>query len=174
MTGGRKAIIITASVLAVIVAAIVVIRTFVFEILIVKGQSMKNTIKPGDHVVLNKQAYRSREPKRGELVAFKLDPHRILIKRVIGIPGDLIEVKNGVPYRNGERMADEPYVIFHSADQKRNSHRPCTVQHRHLFVMGDNRAMSVDSKDYGPITYEEVIGKVSFIYYPPRRMRRFP
>ena len=55
MTGGRKAIIITASVLAVIVAAIVVMRSFVFEIVIIKGQSMKNTIRPGDHVVLNKQ-----------------------------------------------------------------------------------------------------------------------
>ena len=174
MTGGRKAIIITASVLAVIVAAIVVMRSFVFEIVIIKGQSMKNTIRPGDHVVLNKQAYRSREPKRGDLVAFKLEPYRVLIKRVIGIPGDIIEVKNGVPYRNGEEIVNEPYVTFHPVDQKRNSCRPRTVQHRHLFVMGDNRATSVDSKDFGPITYEEVIGKVSFIYYPPRRIARFP
>jgi len=167
-------IVVVASVLAVMVAAIVVMRSFVFEILIVNGESMSTTIRLGDRIVLNNLAYRSREPERGDIVAFRIEPNRVLIKRVVGIPGDLIEVRSGVLYRNEEKIADEPYVTSHPNDHRQQSHGPRIVQHHHLFVMGDNRAMSIDSKDFGPITYEEVIGKASFICFPPGRIRRFP
>ena len=166
--------VVAASILAVMVAAIVVMRSFVFEILIVKGESMRMTIRPGDRIVLNKLAYRSREPERGDIVAFRIDPNRILIKRVVGIPGDLIEVRRGVLYRNKEKIVDEPYVTSHPNGHRQRSRGPRIVQHHHLFVMGDNRATSVDSADFGPITYQEVIGKASFIYFPPGRIRRFP
>ncbi len=166
--------VVVASVLAVMLAAIVVMRSFVFEILIVNGESMSMTIRPGDRIVLNNLAYRSREPERGDIIAFRIEPNRILIKRVVGIPGDLIEVRRGVLYRDEEKVADEPYVTFHPNGHRQRSHGPRLVQHHHLFVMGDNRAMSIDSKDFGPITYEEVIGKAIFIYYPPGRIEKFP
>jgi signal peptidase I len=95
-----------------------------------------------------------------------MDWERIIVKRIVGLPGDLIEVRDGLLYRDGELVSHEPYVTFYPRDLRRRSHRPIIVKEGQLFVMGDNRVLSVDSKDFGPIPYKDVIGKAIFIYYP--------
>jgi signal peptidase I len=174
MRVSKRTVAVAASILAVMVAFVVVTRTFVYDLLVVKGNSMNETFRHNDRIVVNKLAYRSRKPEIGDIIAFNAYPNRIFVKRVVGVPGDLIEVKNGMLYRNGQKVVDEPYVTFHTVGRKRRSRKPRTIQHNHLFVMGDNRAVSVDSRDFGPITYESVIGEAIFIYYPPSRMGRIP
>ena len=173
MKSRNKRIVITAtSVIAVLIVAVVTVRFVFFELLVVNGYSMTPTIRHRDRILVNRRAYLHREPERGEIIAFNSEDGRILIKRIVGLPGDLIEVRAGVLYRDGEAVLNEPYVEIHPGSRERRSHRPRKVKDRHLFVMGDNRALSVDSKDFGAISYEDVIGKAVFICFPPGRIGR--
>ena len=169
---GRRAIIAVAAAATVMMIAIVAVRLLIFDLLVVSGHSMSPTIRHGDRVLVSKLAYRHSKPDRGDIVAFKVEDGRIFVKRVVGLPGDLIEVRNGVLYRDGRKVTDEPYVRFRSRSSRRRSYKPRTLQNGRLFVMGDNRDSSVDSKDFGPIPYRNVIGKAIFIYFPPRRIKR--
>ncbi len=167
----KKAIIIAASVATFMLVAIVAARLLVFDLLAVSGHSMSPTIRHGDRVVMNKLSYRYGKPDRGDIIAFNVEDGRIFVKRVVGLPGDLIGVRRGILYRNGKRIANEPYVRFRPRSRRRRSYKPSKIKEGHLFVMGDNRALSVDSKDFGPISYRDVIGKAVFIYFPPRRVK---
>lgn len=157
---------------AIMMVAIVAVRFLAFELLNVDGHSMSPNIRHGDRVLVNKLAYRNKLPDRGDIIAFNVEGGRIFIKRVVGLPGDLIEVRNGILYRDGKKIADEPYVKFHLKGRRRRSYRPRTIQSGRLFVMGDNRGASVDSKDFGPIPDKSVIGKAILIYFPFRRIKR--
>ena len=161
-----------ASVAAAMMIAIVAIRLLVFDLLVISGHSMSPTIRHGDRVLVNRLAYRHDEPDRGDIVAFRVDGERVFVKRVVGLPGDLIEVRRGILYRNGEKIANEPYVKFQPRSPKRRSYKPRTLQNGRLFVMGDNRSLSVDSKDFGPIPHRDIIGKAVLIYFPPGRIKR--
>ena len=172
MLRSRKIIIITAILTALVIAAIVVLRSFVFDLLIVKGHSMSPTIRHKDRILVNRLAYRFGEPEIGDIIAFRAEDGRVFVKRVVGLPGDFIEVKKGLLYRNSEEVKHEAYVEFHPLSPGRRSYRPRIVQAEHLFVMGDNRVLSVDSKDFGPITYRDVIGKAILIYFPPGRVSK--
>ena len=167
----RIAIAVT-SIIAILIVAVVIARFVFFELLVVNGYSMTPTIRHEDRILVNKRAYLHEEPERGEIIAFNSEDGRILIKRVVGLPGDLIEVRAGVLYRDGEVVLKEPYVEIHPGSRERRSHRPRKVKDKHLFVMGDNRVLSVDSKDFGPISYEDVIGKAVLICFPPGRIGR--
>lgn len=171
--GLRRAKIATVVMLAVatMMIAIVAVRLLAFELLNVNGHSMSPTIRHGDRILVNKLAYGNKEPDRGDIVAFNVEGRRIFVKRVVGLPGDLIEVRNGVLYRDGKRIANEPYVKFHPKVRGRRSYRPHTIQSGRLFVMGDNRAASVDSRDFGPIPDRTVIGKAVLIYFPLSRAK---
>ncbi|MFC1716721.1 signal peptidase I [Candidatus Poribacteria bacterium] len=168
----KKAVIVAAIVAAVMMVAIVAVRLLIFDLLVINGHSMSPTIRHGDRVLVNRLAYRYDKPERGDIVAFKVDSGRIFVKRVVGLPGDIIEVRQGVLYRNGKKVVNEPYVRFRPRSLRRRSYKPGTLQNGLLFVMGDNRASSVDSKDFGPIPYRNVIGKAILIYFPPRRMKQ--
>lgn len=172
--GLRRAKIATVVMLAVatMMIAIVAVRFLAFELLNVNGHSMSPTVRHGDRVLVNKLAYHNKGPDRGDIIAFNVEGGRIFIKRVVGLPGDLMEVRNGILYRNGEKIINEPYVKFHPKRRRRRSYRPHTIQSGRLFVMGDNRAASVDSKDFGPIPDRTVIGKAVLIYFPFRRIKR--
>jgi len=158
------------SVIAVLIVAITIVRFLFFELLAISGHSMSPTLRNGDRVLVYKWAYRSRKPDRGDIIAFSMDWERIIVKRIVGLPGDLIEVRNGLLYRDGELISNEPYVTFYPRDLRRRSYRPRIVKEGQLFVMGDNRVLSVDSKDFGPILYKDVIGKAVFIYFPFKRI----
>lgn len=129
----------------------------------VDGISMRPTLENGEFVLINKMSYRFSEVERGDIIVFHfpLDPEEELIKRVIGLPGDQVVVKNNQVYVNGQ-MLNEPYIAqppIYSGEW--------TVLEGQFFVLGDNRNNSNDSKDWGLLPAENVVGKAILIYWPP-------
>lgn len=157
----------------VIVAFILamILRTFVIEGRIIPSGSMLPTIQLGDRVMVNKFIYRFKDIQRGDIIVFEppaaINQHEDYIKRVIGLPGDVIEVKNGVLYVNNEPQ-DEPYV----AEPPNYEFGPVKVPDNCLFVMGDNRNMSFDSHLWNCwLTIDHVKGKAFLIYWPISHIR---
>jgi signal peptidase I len=130
----------------------------------VDGYSMEPTLHNGEFVIVNKLAYRLGSPDHGDVIVFRYprDPTQEYIKRVIGLPGDLVNVNNGEVFVNGQRI-DEPYVA--SAPRYQSE---WTVPDGNLFVLGDNRNNSSDSHNWGPVPLENVIGRALFVYWPPQ------
>jgi signal peptidase I len=128
----------------------------------VEGNSMEPSLHDREMVVVNRLAYRWSEPARGDIVVFyfPLDPSRRFIKRVIGLPGDSVEARDGLVYVNGLAL-DEPYLA--AAPRYTGSWQ---VQPDSLFVLGDNRNNSDDSQNWGPLPLSEVIGKAVLVYWP--------
>ena len=136
----------------------------------VGSESMVPTLEVWDRVLINKLAYDLDEPERGDIVLFHSpeggkDP---LIKRVVGIPGDIIKVRHDKLLVNGEPQR-EPYVN----DEYRKlqtQYGPLEVPADHVFVMGDNRGNSQDSRVFGPVPEENLIGEALFRFWPPGRV----
>jgi signal peptidase I len=149
------------------------LRTFVVQQFAVDGQSMMGTLHSGDRVIVNKLSYRLHEPRRGDVVVLEnLDGAveiRDLIKRVIGIPGDTVEYRDCQLFVNGQRVA-EPYLDPNlvSADRCGGDQPPVEVEPDHVFVMGDNRAASLDSRTelIGQIPFGHLIGRAFVIVWP--------
>lgn len=130
----------------------------------VESVSMVPTLHPGDFVVVNKLAYKLGEPQQGDIVVFRLsnNPAQRYIKRLIGLPGDTVRVAGGDVYINGHLLS-EPYLPVRT-----NRGGTWEVPPGSIFVMGDNRNNSSDSRSFGPVSLEQVIGKAVFIYWPPQ------
>ena len=134
---------------------------------------MVPTLQVWDRLLINKLAYDLEAPERGDIVLFR-DPEggeEPLIKRVVGLPGDEISLHNGHLILNGEPHK-EPYVVEKacvSGAPRTCSFGPITVPKDHVFVMGDNRAHSYDSRFFGPIPEETLIGEALFRFWPPGR-----
>lgn len=128
----------------------------------VDGSSMEPTLHDGEFVVVNRLAYKQDPPLRGDIIVFyyPLDPSRRFIKRVIGLPGDLIEISNGNLYIN-DQLVFEPYI----AAPPRYDGR-WRVAEGEVFVLGDNRNNSSDSQNWGSLAESEIIGKANLIYWP--------
>ena len=129
----------------------------------VDGFSMHPTLENGEFILVNKLAYRLGHPSRGDIVVFKfpLDPEQDLIKRVIGLPGDHIVVRNGSMSINDEPIPED-YIAAapdYSGDW--------VVPADNIFVLGDNRNDSSDSHSWGMLPLENVVGKAVVIYWPP-------
>ena len=136
----------------------------------VGSESMVPTLMVWDRVLINKLAYDFAEPKRGDIVLFESpeggeDP---LIKRVVGLPGDTIEVRAGTLYLNGKPQR-EPYVNNHFRNMQ-SPYGPTEVPEGHYFMMGDNRGNSADSRFFGPVPEENLIGEALFRFWPPGRV----
>jgi len=129
----------------------------------VDGFSMIPTLQNGEYILVNKLAYKTGQPNRGDIIVFRLpgDESQDLIKRVIGLPGDTVHVGNGVVTINGEKLL-EPYIA-----QAPNYFGDWTVPDGSLFVLGDNRNDSRDSHQWGLLPFENIIGKSVLIYWPP-------
>ncbi len=178
---------IEAIVIAFLIA--IVIRTFAIQAFKIPSGSMLSTLQIGDHILVNKvllgtpvdipftniNLFRMpgiREPKRGDIVVFKYpeDPTRDFIKRVIGIGGDIIEEKDKEVFVNGQKLI-EPYVqhvesaIKPSTMDKRDNFGPVTVPMGKIFVMGDNRDQSYDSRFWGFVDVDQIKGKAVIIYW---------
>jgi signal peptidase I len=130
----------------------------------IDGISMEPNFHNGQFLIINKLAYRLGEPARGDVIVFHYprDPSRDFIKRVIGLPGDTVEVRGGQVIVNGETI-DEPY----DPSPGTYDSDPVTLPEDQLFVMGDNRNNSSDSHIWGALPMENVIGKAVVSYWPP-------
>jgi len=160
------------------------IRTFIVQAFKIPSGSMKETLQIGDHILVNKFIYGVKipfvqktlipikEPRREDIIVFKYpeNPKLDFIKRVIGVEGDVIEIKNKKLYVNSKRM-DRQYAVFMdsytipSVYNKRDSFGPVTVPQNALFVMGDNRDNSKDSRFWGFVDFSAVKGKAFMIYW---------
>ncbi len=163
--------------LSLLVALIVVfglIRPFVAEAFYVPSESMVPTLEIGDRVLVNKFIYHFTEPERGHIVVFEVETtsgaEQHLVKRVVGLPEDEIAVREGVLFVNGVPQKEQ-YVNPALPDER--SFGPIEVPPEHVFVMGDNRARSADSRVIGPVPETEIAGKVILRVWPPNRLRLF-
>jgi signal peptidase I len=129
----------------------------------VDGFSMRPTLDNGEYVLVYKLAYQFNDPQRGDIVVFRfpLDPTQDLIKRVIGLPGDVVQVENGVVSVN-DNVINEPYIAA-TPDYSGT----WVVPPDQLFVLGDNRNDSSDSHAWGMLPMNNMIGKALLIYWPP-------
>ncbi|MFZ5988454.1 MAG: signal peptidase I [Bacillota bacterium] len=173
-------------VIIVAIAIALVLRAFVFEWVVVQGQSMENTLYNRQVLFVNKLEYMYGKPKRGDIIIIQFKEGnwdylpfgrenpvitRILpsrgeinyIKRIIGVPGDVVDIKEGYVYINGIKMT-EPYAKGTTMEQ--TFELPKVVPQNNVFVMGDNREYSKDSRQLGFIEYEKVKGKAAFRIRP--------
>lgn len=128
--------------------------------------SMEHTIETGDHLIVNRLPYYYREPIKGEIVVFKRNNEN-LIKRVIGEPGDEIDIKNGVVYINNKPLKENNYIQGVSMELAYSDIIfPYKVPKGEYFVMGDNRQNSQDSRYFGSIKREDIFAKGGFRIYP--------
>lgn len=156
------------------------VRPVVAQSFFIPSASMEPTLHgctgcENDRILVNKFIYDFTTPKRGDIVVFKsVEGHNDdLIKRVVGLPGDKIEIRDrGTLYINGKPQK-EPYVVNDPCVQdypKTCSFGPVTVPKDHYFMMGDNRANSLDSRFFGAVPEENLIGEEFFRFWPPNRI----
>jgi signal peptidase I len=133
--------------------------------ILVQSISMQPNLKEGDLVLVNRLVYKFKEPKRGEVIVFRnpLNPDDVpYIKRIIGLPGDAVRIDQGKVFVNGGLLT-EPYLA--TTTQRGGEF---IVSARELFVMGDNRNNSSDSRAWGNVPLEHVIGRAEAVYWPPQ------
>ncbi len=128
----------------------------------VDGHSMAPTFNSGEFIIVSKLAYKFGEPQRGDVVVFHLprDPSQDYIKRVIGLPGETVDIRDGTVFVDSQPL-EEPYL-----DDKTRYTGTWFVPEGTLFVLGDNRNNSSDSHSWGPVPMEYIIGKAVFVYWP--------
>ena len=167
---------------ALIIAFILafIIRSFVVQAFKIPSGSMLQTLQIGDHLLVNKFIYGIRipftdyfvtyfsDPEFKDIIVFEFpeDPSKDFIKRVIGTPGDVLEMRNKVLYRNGKKL-DEPYVHHVELGYRptRDNFGPITVPEGKYFVMGDNRDQSYDSRFWGFVDRDKIEGKAMILYW---------
>jgi signal peptidase I len=150
----------------------VLIITFVGQVARVEGSSMEPTLHDQDRLVVNKIAYLLHDPTIGDIVMhyYPKDPDLTFVKRIIAGPGDMVEIKGGQVYRNGEMVKDD-YV-----DDNMRSHEDEPAQFvsdGHYFVMGDHRNNSLDSRAWGLLPAKYILGKVELRWWPLDRAKIF-
>ncbi len=157
-------------VIVVAVTAALVVRAFVLQQFAVSGHSMDTTLHDGDRVLVNKLSYRMHNPNRGDVVVLKTVEgagERDLIKRVVALPGESLEYRNCVMFIDGRELIEpylDPEVVTPTScggDQAK-----ITVPNDSVFVMGDNRGGSKDSRDIGPVSYQDLLGRAFVIIWP--------
>lgn len=143
--------------------------TFIAQPFKVDGSSMLPNLKSDERIMANKLVARFGELKRGDVVVFwyPFDPSRTYVKRVIGLPGEMIEIRRGYVYVNGRRLS-EPYLLPSYRDNK--DFKPINVKPAHYYLMGDNREISNDSRYFGQVPQRYILGKAIFIYWPISEM----
>jgi signal peptidase I len=178
--------------IVVAVGAVLAIKAWVVNPYRIPSSSMEPTLhcaSPGagclagisDRVLANRFIYHFRSPHRGEIVVFKTPPEaercengaggETFVKRIIGLPGDAITERRGTIFINGKKL-DEPYIQPSERDQRSGKwpvNEPVLGANEY-FMMGDNRAASCDSRDWGPVPRSNLIGPVFAVYWPPQRI----
>jgi signal peptidase I len=176
-----------AVILAVALGVAFLVQAFVVKPYRIPSPSMVPTLDPGDRVLVARFLYHLTSPARGDIVVFKypLDTHVVFIKRVIGLPGDTLSLRDGHVYVNGVRR-NEPYLLKvngrpsptdpapaiagSTLSEPWSLNQPYKVPAGTYFMMGDNRLDSDDSRVWGPVPARDLIGKAFFVYWPVSRI----
>ncbi len=159
--------------IVIAVALALVIRSFVVQAFKIPSGSMIPTLDIGDHILVNKFIYDFTTPKRGDVIVFKYpqDESRDFIKRVIGLPGDTLEIRGRQVFVNGKPL-EEPYAVFVDGALGRSLEQehlgPMVIPAHKLFMMGDNRDRSMDSRVWGLLDESKVEGKAFIVYFSVR------
>jgi signal peptidase I len=166
----RRALVDWVIVIGVALLVAFLVRTFVLAHFVVDGTSMATTLHDGDRVFVNKLSYRLHDPGRGDVVVLHEingTTDRDLIKRVIGLPGETIEMRNCDVTIDGRHL-DEPYLDPRVVTPGNcgGDLQPTRVPQDHVFVMGDNRAGSLDSRNLGPIADKDLVGRAFVVFWP--------
>lgn len=139
---------------------------FVAQVSIVQGYSMEPNLHTDQRLIIDKLSYEFHEPARGDIVVVNVPDSEIpLIKRVIALPGELIEIRRGQVFIDGN-LLEEPYLV----NNDNRSYGPLQVPEEHLFVMGDNRPDSRDSRAFGAVDVYRILGKAQLSIWPPEDM----
>ncbi len=154
---------------AIAVLLAVLIRMFLFQPFIIPSGSMEPTLQVGDRIMVNKLSYRLGKPERGDVVVFKfpLDPNRDFVKRLIAKGGETVAIRDSKLIINGEQVPEEylpPGLMFEDFG-------PVEVPPGTYFMLGDNRNSSEDSRSWGMMPEENIIGKAVLIYWPLDRIK---
>jgi signal peptidase I len=164
------------------VASVVVLLlvSYVFQLSVVDGDSMNPSLEDSEFTIVNKLIYRLHKPERGDIIVFRAwnEEGRDYIKRVIAMPGETVTLKEGWVVVKGLKL-NEPYKLKpldHPFTYPRELWHPnkITVPPGHLFVLGDNRENSTDSRTEGPLPMKNILGKASFIIWPSGRWGFIP
>lgn len=179
LTGTEKAASAFASVgqfllsfLETIVVALVisiVLYLFIMTPHEVIGSSMYPTYKDGEYLMANKVTYKLSAPKRGDVIIFKYSDTQDFIKRIIGLPGDQVMLKDGFIYINGTKLDESGYLdssVYSNGGEYLHEGETITVPEGQYFVCGDNRQHSSDSRTFGPIEKADIKGKAWIVYFP--------
>ena len=155
------------AVLAIALAVALFFRAFLLQSFWIKSGSMEHTLEIRDRVMVNRLSYRFGDPSPGQIVVFDREnpgdhEEEDLIKRVIAVGGDVVEGRDGIVWVNGAPL-DEPYL---DPGVTTSDFGPVKVPADHLWVMGDNRLRSSDSRYFGPISEDNVVGRAFIRYWP--------
>lgn len=161
---------------AVAFVVVVVIRLFLFDNYVVLGESMEPNFHNKERVIVNKVIYDIRKPQRGEVIVLHAPAGEDYIKRVIGLPGETVRVDGDQVFINGApieesyiaeeiQKAKEQGVTYNNQDYPLGA-ESVTVPEGHVFVLGDNRPRSSDSRAIGFISLEEIVGRADVVYWP--------
>jgi signal peptidase I len=196
---GRKRGALAESVRLVVLALAIAIATksVVAQPFFIPSDSMVSQLETGDRVVVSKLAYRLHDPRRGDIVVFdspdpappapaeslpgrlwgdlleaiglRQPPQDVLIKRVIALPGETVEGRDGHVYVEGQLLV-EPYLDPDDPETETSSFPPTVVPQGHVWVMGDHRCCSRDSRSFGPVDEDEIVGRALYRLWPPWRI----
>lgn len=159
-----------------IIVVVIPIRVFVVSPFVVDGESMHPTFENLDYLIIDELLYRFKAPARGDVIVFRYpkDPSIFYIKRIIGLPGEIVSISHGavtITTEDGERSTlDEPYIVNEDATYTRS----VSLGEGEYFVMGDNRPNSSDSRVWGPLPRKNIIGRVDVRLLPLSSSAFFP
>jgi len=168
---GRKMLRALRELLETVLPALLIallINVFVGQATRVEGQSMEPNLHTDQRLVVEKMSYRFHGPQRFDVVVLQAPKQgdELLIKRVIGLPGETVDFQDGNVYINGE-LLDEPFV---TSDTRPGHDSSVTIPPLHVLVLGDNRNHSNDSRSFGPVPIENIVGRAWLSYWPPEEV----
>jgi signal peptidase I len=168
---GRRLVRLLRDVLETFLPALLIallINVFVGQATRVEGQSMEPSLHTNQRLVVEKVSYRFHGPQRFDIVVLRLPSQgeELLIKRVIGLPGETVEIRNGQVYINGQQL-DEPFI---AEETRPGRNARVIVPPLNVYVLGDNRNRSNDSRSFGPVPIENIVGRAWLSYWPPQNL----
>ncbi len=158
-------------VVAIALVTVFIIRHFLVQPFLVSGASMEPNFSDGNYLLIDEITYRFREPERGEVIVFRYpnNPATYFIKRIVGLPGETVELKDGKIFANGE-FIEEDYLPDSLQSRDNLSTK---LKADEYFVVGDNRSHSFDSRNWGPVNRDKIIGVARLRVFPFNKLEYF-